>query len=202
MGIAGICLIRLKNIKPQFIRGNFGLSSENAAHRIAVEWDEDGVVREGVYIPRRDTSSKLNTLVGGKLFPGVHHHAHFTTVERGTYYRVALDSHDDQTHVLVEGHTADALPTTSIFASLSQASDFFEAGTIGYSATPQNGQYDGLELRTLNWQVAPLAIDQFESSFFENKQLFPEGSLHFDCALVMQNIQHEWHGLDALCHPA
>lgn len=42
VGMAGICLIRLEQIKPQFIAGNFGLSSENAAHRIAVEWTEKG----------------------------------------------------------------------------------------------------------------------------------------------------------------
>src|ERR1700686_3089036 len=62
-GIAGICLIRLKHIKPPILCGEFGLSSENAAHRIAVEWTIDGRSREGVYIPRRDSSSRLSTLI-------------------------------------------------------------------------------------------------------------------------------------------
>src|SRR4051794_32776328 len=69
-GIAGICLIRLKNIRPNFAPAFVGVLSENAAHRIAVQWDQDGVTREGVYIPRRDTSSVLNAAMGGKIFPG------------------------------------------------------------------------------------------------------------------------------------
>lgn len=56
-GIAGICLIRLKEIRPKYFPGFLGLSSENAAHRIAVEWRTNGLRQEGVYIPRRDTSS-------------------------------------------------------------------------------------------------------------------------------------------------
>ncbi|MFP6612891.1 MAG: hypothetical protein VB835_11320, partial [Pirellulales bacterium] len=40
-GIAGICLIRLKQIRPRCTPALLGISSENAAHRIAVEWDEN-----------------------------------------------------------------------------------------------------------------------------------------------------------------
>ena len=38
--IAGICLIRLEEIRPGGLPALLGVSSENAAHRIAVEWDE------------------------------------------------------------------------------------------------------------------------------------------------------------------
>jgi uncharacterized protein YqjF (DUF2071 family) len=61
-GVAGICLISLKNIRPKGLPQGIGISSENGALRIAVEWTEDGQTKEGVYIPRRDTSSKLNAL--------------------------------------------------------------------------------------------------------------------------------------------
>src|ERR1051325_9010231 len=94
-GMAGVCLIRLKNIRPRFLPSYFGISSENAAHRIAVEWDQDGETKEGVFIPRRDTSSRLNTLVGGRLFPGVHHHARFTVHETAERFDIALRSDDD-----------------------------------------------------------------------------------------------------------
>ncbi len=36
-GVAGICLIRLKNIRPAFLPVKGGIQSENGAHRIAVE---------------------------------------------------------------------------------------------------------------------------------------------------------------------
>ena len=201
VGIAGICLIRLKHIKPQFISGNFGVSSENAAHRVAVEWSENGRIREGVYIPRRDPSSRLNLLVGGRLFPGLHHHAHFRVSEQGDYFQVTLESDDEQVHVSVAGRISSQLPSTSVFQSLAEASAFFEAGSLGYSVTARPGEYDGLELRSFGWQVEPLAVEKIESSFFEDERLFPKGSTSFDCALILRGIQHEWHGQESLCCP-
>ena len=198
-GMAGVCLIRLKHIRPRYLPSFFGISSENAAHRIAVEWEQDGHQREGVFIPRRDTSSRLNTLVGGRLFPGVHHHATFRVQEQDDTYRLVLDSDDRQTHVLVEGHTSAELPRNSIFGSVDDASEFFSKGSLGYSVTTQPGKFDGLELRSFNWKVLPLAVDKVESSFFENQAMFPPGSVQFDCALLMRGIDHEWLGRESLC---
>src|SRR5215470_15052763 len=73
--VAGICLIRLEHIRPKSLPELIGASSENAAHRIAVLWDENGATREGVFIPRRDTNSEINHLLGGRLFPGEQHKA-------------------------------------------------------------------------------------------------------------------------------
>ena len=199
MGMAGVCLIRLKQIRPRGLPAVVGVSSENAAHRIAVEWDENGQRRAGVYIPRRDTSSRLNTLVGGRLFPGVHHQARFQVTERDDYFRVVLDSDDGQTHLAVEARLTSALPATSIFSSLLEASTFFEGGSLGYSPAAQSGEFDGLELLSFNWRAEPLAVERVESSFFEDDQLCPPGSAEFDCALLMRQIDHEWHAQDSLC---
>src|SRR5690606_37083834 len=95
-GMAGVCLIRLKQLRPSFLPGICGISSENAAHRIAVEWEQDGERREGVYIPRRDTSSRLSTLAGGRLFPGAYHHGRFQVEEQGDYYALTLESDDGE----------------------------------------------------------------------------------------------------------
>ena len=198
VGMGGICLIRLKRIRPRFLPGFLGISSENAAHRIAVEWDQDGDVHQGVYIPRRDTSSRLNALAGGRLFPGVHHHAQFRVQEREGHYSVILDSDDRKTHVAVQGSFAPELPTNSVFRSLQEASDFFEAGSLGYSDAGQPEEYDGLELRSFHWNVQPMEIERVESSFFEDQTLFPRGSVVFDCALLMQRIEHEWVGRKSL----
>ena len=159
-GMAGVCLIRLQHLRPRFLPAFLGLSSENAAHRIAVQWDEGGQRREGVFIPRRDTSSRLNTLAGGRLFPGLHHHATFRVQEDGGRYRVALDSDDRRTHLAVEGQVAPALPPDSVFHSLAEASAFFERGSLGYSVTARPGVFDGLELRSLSWHVDPLAVER------------------------------------------
>jgi len=47
--IAGICLIRLASVRPRGLPAGLGLRSENAAHRIAVEWDADGRSHDGVF---------------------------------------------------------------------------------------------------------------------------------------------------------
>src|SRR2546429_6162423 len=50
------------------------IASENAAHRIAAEWKAEGVRREGVFIPRRDTNARVNVWAGGRLFPRSEEH--------------------------------------------------------------------------------------------------------------------------------
>ena len=134
-GMAGICLIRLEGVRPRGFPAFLGLSSENAAHRIAVEWDHEGGVREGVYIPRRDTSSRLNALAGGRIFPGEHHHARFDVVDRDDRISLRMTSDDGRADLSVRGRTAAALPATSIFGTIDEASRFFERGSLGYSVT-------------------------------------------------------------------
>ncbi|MBC8353697.1 MAG: DUF2071 domain-containing protein [Planctomycetes bacterium] len=197
-GIAGICLIRLKRIRPKLLPAWIGISSENAAHRIAVEWDVDGDTRTGVFIPRRDTSSLLNSFAGGRLFPGVHNHARFDVHETGDNCRISMHSNDDSTHVLVDGRKASELPADSIFGSVAEVSQFFEDGSLGYSPDRSNGHFDGLELRAFNWHVEPLSITRVESSFFDDRKVFPAGSVAFDNALLMRGIDHEWHSRESL----
>jgi hypothetical protein len=191
-GIAGVCLIRLRHIRPWPLPAWLGLRSENAAHRIAVEWDEGGVCRTGVYIPRRDTSSRLNTLVGGRIFPGLHHPARFNVHESGGNYRVRIDSDDDAVHIAVHGHIAASLPADSVFPSLADAAKFFERGSLGYSPTANPRRLDGVELCNRTRNVVPLAIDHVESSYFDNPALFPPGSIELDSALLMRGIDHDW----------
>ncbi len=197
-GVAGVCLIRLKHIRPRLLPLQLGVQSENAAHRIAVQWRENGEHRQGVFIPRRDTSSRLNTLIGGRLFPGEHHRAQFQISEQGGEYRVRMVSDDGLANLLVEGRVANSLPPTSIFETIEHASRFFESGSVGYSARSRPGEFEGLELRTRRWAVEPMDVDRVESSYFSDRGLFPQGSAAFDHALLMRGIAHEWHGLDSM----
>lgn len=203
-GVAGICLIRLRGVRPALVPEWLGIASENAAHRIAVEWsDPDGLLREGVYIPRRDTNSRLNALAGGRLFPGVHHHARFTVRETLERFEVALHSDDGCTHVAVRAHLTAQLPSTSIFRSLDEASAFFRAGSLGYSATRDSATFHGLELHCHTWNVEPLEVEEVRSSFFEDATHFPPEAATFDCALLMRGIAHEWQSRgDLCCEPA
>lgn len=195
--IVGICLIRLKNIKPKGFPNFVGVHSENGAHRIAIEWEENGIKREGVYIPRRDTSLKLNSLVGGRIFPGKHHLAEFKVKEENNHYHLDFISSDGTT-IDIDARLTDKLNEDSIFPSIKAVSEFFEKDSVGYS--PNNDHFDGLKLETFNWKVKPLEVENVKSSFFENKETFPDGTIKFDNALLMENIEHNWKALKPISH--
>ncbi|PYI87562.1 MAG: hypothetical protein DME26_05785, partial [Verrucomicrobia bacterium] len=175
-----------------------GVRSENAAHRIAVEWDANGEQHQGVYIPRRDTSSRLNVWAGGRFFPGRHRHADFHVKEDTNLFEVSVSSAENGLRVFVRARVADFLSPTSVFKSLEEASAFFERGTLGYSPSDQDGVIEGLELQSFDWKIQPLAVERVESSFFANRELFPQRSIEFDCALLMRGIKHEWRARAAL----
>jgi hypothetical protein len=199
--IVGICLIRLEQIRPAGFPGFVGLRSENAAHRIAVEWiDASGNMREGVYIPRRDSGSWLNWLAGGRVFPGKHHAARFSVIDTISDIELSMRSLDGSVEVNVAGRIADDLPASSCFKSLLEASTFFESGSLGYSASGDPARSDGLILRTEEWRVRALTVTSVSSSYFLNPERFPTGSIQFDHALIMRDIAHEWQGAEDMAH--
>jgi uncharacterized protein YqjF (DUF2071 family) len=191
--IVGICLIRLEQIRPAAVPWLPGISSENAAHRIAVEWNDDTGAKEGVFIPRRDTGSLLNAAVGGRLFPGEHHHARFSVEEGLRRIDFKMRSRDSTTTVDVLAQQSTSLPAESCFSSLADSSAFFQGGCIGYSATCDPMRFDGVRLETARWQMHALDVLRVRSTFFEDPNRFPPGSIEFDHALIMRNIPHRWH---------
>jgi len=192
-GIGGVCMIRFKELRPRFLPAWLGLGSENAAHRIAVQWEQDGVPKEGVFIPRRDTNSFFNHTLGGRVFPGIFQRSRFESQESGSSLSLRIVRADGGTEIAFVGHHADRLPPTSIFPSVTAAAGFFSLGATGYTATHTAGHYHGMELHSLNWTVSPLAIDEAQSCFFDDQQRFPPGAAVLDCALLMRGIAHEWH---------
>jgi hypothetical protein len=197
--IAGICLIRLEHIRPTGFPAFLGFSSENAAHRVSVVWDDpSGGPMEGVFIPRRDTGSLLNHIGGGRVFPGEHHLASFHITDDGARIDFDMKSRDKTVAVRVRGFDTDALPPSSCFSSLADSSRFFECGSLGYSVTSDSHRLDGLHLKTHEWRVRTLGIEQVFSSFFADTSKFPVGSAVFDHALIMRDIIHEWHQMPAM----
>jgi hypothetical protein len=189
--LVGVCAIRLEHLRPDVIPLPVGFSSENAAHRFAVEWTAaDGQTRPGVYIPRRDTDSSFTTFAGGRLFPGLHGQALFH-VREDAGGRIQLRVVDWRgLLVAMTVRPASALPPTTRFASLEVASAFFASGRVGYSASARPGELDGLALETDTWSMEPLAVEHAYAR--ELIHLFPVGALEVDSALLMRNIEHRW----------
>jgi hypothetical protein len=196
--VAGICLIRLGRLRPRHVPLAQGLRSENAAHRIAVEWDTPDGVATGVYIPRRDSDSLINVVIGGRLFPGKHHGARFDVSETVQDLRVAFTSADGTAAVRAQAKTTRVWKASALFASLDEASEFFRHGATGYSATSDGRSLDGLELQTSAWQVEPVEILTAYSTFFDDPTYFPVGSAVLDCALLMRNVAVTWNPLSPM----
>lgn len=193
--IAGICLIRLEGIRPKGFPSFVGISSENSAHRIAVEWEDDhGETQEGVFVPRRDTDSRMNSLAGGRLFPGVHHHSKFTVADLDARISMRIVADDmGQPLIDLEVSETEVFPEASVFPSLRHSSEFFEAGCIGYSTRHDSCTLDGLLLKVSDWRVSPLSVHCARSAYYDDRSIFPAGSIELDHALLMRDIPHEWH---------
>lgn len=190
--VAGICLLRMVELRPRRAPRWLGLRSENAAHRVAVEWDDEDGTHSGVYIPRRDSASIANVIVGGRIYPGVHHRARFDVDETEESVAVRVASNDGSTVVDVEVDTSDRLRDSQLFADVEDASQFFERGGVGYSATSDPTRFDGLQLRTSAWSVVPTTVRRARSSFFENESQVPKGAAVLDCALLMRRVPVVW----------
>lgn len=197
-GVAGICLIRLRQARPKGLPATLGLVSENAAFRIAVEWHENGSVREGVFIPARHTNSRLNAMAGGRVFPGVHTRANFDVHESGGLYKVSMRTKSGDQDLKLLCRQSENWPGDSIFASREEALHFLHCGCAGYSRGVAPRTIDGLELHPFKWRATPLGVEHLDARFFSDPQRFPPGSVRFDSALLMRDIEHEWRPLPRL----
>jgi len=200
--IAGICLIRLTELRPRGFPSAIGITTESAAHRFAVEWDTEDGTSHGVYIPRRDTNSRLSVLLGGRVFPGEYHRCSFRAREANGSHDIELTSADLTTQIAVKARAAPSLPSGSVFPDVDDASAFFRRDTLGYSATREPGHYEGLELRAAHWNIDPLSVDDVDSTYFADPAIFPPGTVEFDCALSMSRTPARWHSRPPLRVPA
>ena len=196
--VAGICLIRLGHLRPRGVPAAFGLTSENAAHRFAVQWRDETGLRTGVYIPTRHSEAAANVAVGGRLFPGIHQRAEFDVAESDDSISVAFTARDSNCHVDAAVAMTDELTDSQLFGSTAEASNFFRTGAAGYSPTRRSSRLDGLELRTTAWRIEAASICHVRSSLFDDCSAFPKGTIHLDSALVMRNVPVEWHALGSL----
>jgi hypothetical protein len=198
--LVGICLIRLGNIRPYGLPAPVGLTTENAAHRIAVEWDSAQGSQSGVYIPRRDTASTLTVLVGGRLFPGTHQRASFQVEESDDRVRVAYTSVDGSVAVDAEVVAAENLNGSSLFRDLDDASAVFRRAPVGISPG-RDRRLEAVELHTDAWAIEAADPVRVTSSFWDDRSRFPAGSVQLDSALLMREVPVSWAAQRGLAEP-
>ena len=196
--VAGICLLRLGDVRPDWLPKAVGLRSENAAHRIAVEWDGPHGVETGVYIPRRDTASRLNTLgrrapvsrrAPARRFPGTRdarrtacrlHHArpHHPRGRRRHRSRPP----ERQRAVLRPARRIGLLPLRI-------------QGILRHRSRPPPRRHAPADRRV---ESLGLPGTHSASTFFDDPVRFPPGTATLDCALLMRNLPARWQPLPRL----
>ncbi|MDQ1547985.1 MAG: hypothetical protein QOH69_2889 [Actinomycetota bacterium] len=184
--VAGVCLIGMQSVRPGWVRPRVGFSTENAAHRIAVEWDEDGETHTGVYIIERHSSGLLPVLAGGRLFPGVQKRARFDVDDTDSRFRVAMTSSGAAVSVNVE---LSRQWSSTLFPSVDAASAFYKSGAVGWSPRRGGHGVEPIELTSSAWAVEPGRVVDLRSSFFDS---LPEGAATLDSVLVMRDIPVVW----------
>lgn len=194
--VAGICLIRLEQLRPKGAPARLGVSSENMAHRIAIRYPTEDGPQDGVFIWRRDTDRAIVALLGGRLFPGVHGHAKFDVSEGPHQLRYQIRTDDDGAHVALEVAVVDAWQPTKLFLTFDGVVRFFERGDCGFSCSLRGDRLEGMRLRSLTWQMIPLAVQNVQSTFYDATDRIPAGSIGLDGAVLMRGVPHEWHGLN------
>ena len=189
--VGGVCMIRFQHLRPRFVPRWLGTTSENAAHRVAVEWKDGNELREGVFIPQRNTGSRFNQTLGGRVFPGVFSKSRFEVNETAQSISIRILDKEGEA-VRFQGKVAAEHSSGSVFPSIEEAANFFSLGATGYSLSRDRKNFEGMELRSLSWKIAPLEVREAYSRWFTDTQRFPAGSVKFDCALFMRDIPHEW----------
>ncbi len=196
--IVGICLIRLEQLRPKGFPSRVGMASENVAHRIAVRYPVKGGMQSGVFIWRRETDHKLVQMFGGRLFPGVHHGATFSVQEKEDQICMDVKSDDGETDVSFSATTTPGWQPTSAFKSLDEASEFFQHGDRGFSCSLDQRSVEGMQLKISQWCVKPLVVQLKKAAFYSCSSRFPEGSVEFDCGLIMRAVPHQWRQIKEL----
>jgi uncharacterized protein YqjF (DUF2071 family) len=189
--VGGVCFIRMSSLRPAHLPRVAGLTTENVAHRFAVEWDDADGSHTGVYVPRRDTNSRLTAALGAGLFPGAYHYARFRVTESADLIRIDVRSHDRMVALSVEAASAPGL-ASGLFASLDEATGFFRRGATGFSPSSAGGCLDGVRLHSDDWSARPMSVSSITSSLFDDAAVFPAGTCVLDSALLMSNITARW----------
>ena len=192
-GMAGVCLIRLKHVRPDPLPRFLGLASENAAHRIAVEWEHEGIRREGVFVPRRDTSSRISVALAGRLFSGVQHPARFRVEEGDGGYRI--DARERRPPDAAGPGRAGGLglgPRVDLPLARGGVLLLRKGGRWATRRRRSRGGSTGSSCSAAIGGCEPLAVERVASSYFDDRGRFPAGTLEPDLPLLMREVEHEW----------
>lgn len=123
---------------------------------------------------------------GGRIFPGVYSKANFLISTLGDSYAVKIKNKEKELIMSIRAEVVSKLPEGSVFNSTEEVAEFFKTGNIGWSSKESSEQFDTIELKTNEWNMESLRVEESYSSYFSDILRFPEGSVEFDSAMIMK----------------
>ena len=183
----------LPGASPRILPGWLGLRSENAR---ASNRRRMGTGRRGlrkVFSFRAETRTLPSTNFLVVSVPWHFHKGSFDGDEAADQISLTIyPSRRPRKEARFKGRVGRALSETSLFDTVEQAASFFSLGATGYSATHKEVITTGWSCAALDWHVSRWTLRTHIPAAFRFEAL-SEGSVELDCALVMRNIEHEWH---------
>jgi hypothetical protein len=187
--VGGVCFLRLRDLRSAGLAVP-GITTENVAHRFAIMRDDAHGSASGVYVPRRDTSSRVAALLGGRLIEGELSHARFEVHDTGSRLRIGVRGRG-ALEIEVSAHLSDT-STSSLFSTVEEESRFYQDVCTAYSPNHRRKVIEAVELESERWIGTPMAVEYFRSSVFGDATIFPRGSWTLDSAILVRNIRAEW----------
>jgi hypothetical protein len=187
--VGGICFLRLRDLHSAGLAVP-GVITENVAHRFAITRDDAEGAESGVYVPRRDTSSRIAALLGGRLIEGELSRAKFEVHDTGSRVCINVVGRGGL-EIQVTAH-ATVASTSSLFGTVEEESHFYQDACIAYSPNRRRGVIEAVELESERWTGTPMRVEHFCSSVFEDEETFPRGSWSLDSAMLVRNVRAEW----------
>ncbi len=185
--MVGICAISLRSIRPPGVPTRVGLSTDNVAQRIAVRDADTG--ERGVYVARRDTSSRIAASLAATIFPARLGHSQVTVID--DVERVNLVSRPNRPGAELDlvVSAADGLGADSVFDGVDTAANWLRDAAVGW--TFEGDRVERVTLDTGRWPVTPLRIEHVRSQWHHDRF---RASLEFDHALIVRDLHARWHG--------
>lgn len=213
--VVGMCLIHLSGLRPRHLPLWTGTSVEAVAHRISVWGPADQGRVGGVFVPRRDTTSRAAAAVGGRLFPGVHGLALIDVHEDGDRFAISATTADGATiDVAVHRPPAPGVcvaePLTAAPARTPQAavdgpepdqaaaaradalSALHRSELLAWSPDPSGRGLEVVEMRCHRWSTSSLVVERASSSWLRGLPGMGGGALASPSALLMEELDVSW----------
>jgi hypothetical protein len=182
--VVGVCILRLEHVRPPGLPRWAGAGFTSAAHRVSVSWDgRDGREEHGVYVLRRDTSSRLAAAASGRLFPGELRRAEVTDTSTDEELSISVVG-DDGASVVVHGLVGGA-DRSHLFPTPAAAERFFLGGAVAYSPRAGADRLDALDLDAARFDLRPVTLDVARSTIWHDIATF-------DGAYLMRDVAATW----------